>query len=51
MTCYALVILLALGLRFYLQRENARRAREEGFENVAGAAGIVTVGKVPQTQR
>jgi hypothetical protein len=41
MICYALVIVLALTLRFYLQWLNKRRAQEEGFEGDAGAAGAV----------
>ena len=46
--CYALAILVALGLRLYLQRANARRAREEGFVGSAGAAGAVAGGKVAE---
>lgn len=41
MVCYALVIVLAAGLRTYLGWENARRARVEGFVGSAGAAGAV----------
>ncbi|KAK5996161.1 putative transporter [Cladobotryum mycophilum] len=47
MICYALVIVLALVLRLYLQWLNAKRAREEGFEGNAGAAGAMGNGKVP----
>lgn len=46
MVCYALVIILALTLRFYLQWMNRRRTREEGFEGNAGAAGAVVDGKM-----
>ncbi|KAK3328182.1 MFS general substrate transporter [Cercophora scortea] len=41
MVCYALVVVIAMGLRFYLRRLNARRAREEGFVGSAGDAGAV----------
>ncbi|CAI7624499.1 unnamed protein product [Penicillium palitans] len=41
MICYALAVLLALVLRFYLQWTNARRTRLEGFEGSAGNAGAV----------
>ncbi|KAJ6083337.1 hypothetical protein N7467_007472 [Penicillium canescens] len=41
MICYALAVLLALCLRFYLQWMNARRTRLEGFEGSAGNAGAV----------
>lgn len=41
MTCYALSVLLAAGLRTYLGWENKRRAAREGFEGSAGAAGAV----------
>ncbi|KAJ5102812.1 hypothetical protein N7532_003341 [Penicillium argentinense] len=51
MICYALTVLLALGLRFYLQWKNARRAREEGFEGSAGNAGAVGGGKVLDNDR
>lgn len=47
MICYALVILLAIALRLYLQWTNARRTREEGFEGNAGTAGAMADGKVP----
>ncbi|PNY26873.1 Uncharacterized protein TCAP_03200, partial [Tolypocladium capitatum] len=47
MICYALVILLVVVLRLYLQWTNARRTREEGFEGNAGAAGAMADGKVP----
>ncbi|KAH8891533.1 MFS general substrate transporter [Thozetella sp. PMI_491] len=46
MICYALAVGLALGLRFYLQWMNARRAREEGFVGSAGASGAVGGGKM-----
>ncbi|KAJ5370176.1 uncharacterized protein N7496_006268 [Penicillium cataractarum] len=46
MICYALAVLLALCLRFYLQWMNARRVRVEGFEGSAGNAGAVGGGKV-----
>ncbi|CAG8070142.1 unnamed protein product [Penicillium nalgiovense] len=39
--CYALTVILALVLRFYLQRANARRVRLEGFEGSAGNTGAV----------
>ncbi|TDZ35519.1 putative transporter [Colletotrichum spinosum] len=48
MICYSLVVVLALGLRFYLQWLNAKRTREEGFEGSAGGAGAVGGGKVMQ---
>lgn len=41
MICYALTVILALALRFYLQWTNARRVRLEGFEGSAGNAGAV----------
>lgn len=41
MTCYALAVVLAAGLRTYLGWENKRRAAKEGFEGSAGAAGAV----------
>lgn len=46
MICYALAIVLALCLRFYLQWMNRKRALEEGFEGSAGNAGAVGGGKV-----
>ncbi|KAJ5950678.1 Major facilitator superfamily domain general substrate transporter [Penicillium vulpinum] len=46
MICYALAVVLALALRFYLQWFNARRVRLEGFEGSAGNAGAVGGGKV-----
>lgn len=46
MICYALVIVLALALRFYLQWLNKKRAAEEGFVGSAGASGAVADGKV-----
>jgi MFS family permease len=46
MICYALAVIFALALRFYLQWTNARRTREEGFEGSAGNAGAVGDGKV-----
>lgn len=48
MICYSLVVVLALGLRFYLQWFNAKRTREEGFEGSASSAGAVANGKVPE---
>ncbi|KAJ0158223.1 putative transporter [Colletotrichum tanaceti] len=48
MICYALVVVLALGLRFYLQWMNAKRTQEEGYEGSAGGAGAVGGGKVMQ---
>ncbi|KAG5926565.1 hypothetical protein E4U42_003160 [Claviceps africana] len=39
MICYALAVVLALVLRFYLQWVNAGRVRQEGFQGSAGAAG------------
>ncbi|KAK8022644.1 hypothetical protein PG993_013411 [Apiospora rasikravindrae] len=41
MVCYALVVCLSLGLRFYLQWMNARRQREEGIVAGVGASGVV----------
>ncbi|KAI0893131.1 putative allantoate permease [Annulohypoxylon nitens] len=46
MICYALVVCLAMTLRFYLQFVNTRRQREEGIEGSAGASGAVGGGKV-----
>ncbi|KAF3771126.1 MFS general substrate transporter [Cryphonectria parasitica EP155] len=46
MICYSLAVALALGLRVYLARVNARRTRDEGFEGSAGASGAVGGGKV-----
>ncbi|KAJ9143849.1 MFS general substrate transporter [Pleurostoma richardsiae] len=46
MICYALAVLLAVLLRTYLQFENRRRSRREGFEGSAGASGAVGGGKV-----
>ena len=46
MICYALVIVLAVVLRFYLQWQNTRRTREEGIAGSAGAAGAVGDGKI-----
>ncbi|KZL77630.1 allantoate permease [Colletotrichum tofieldiae] len=48
MICYSLVVVLALGLRFYLQWKNVERTREEGYEGSAGGAGAVGGGKVMQ---
>lgn len=41
MICYALVVLMALGLRVYLTFENKRRDRVEGAVNGDGGAGDV----------
>ncbi|TLD16898.1 uncharacterized protein PgNI_01426 [Pyricularia grisea] len=41
MLCYAVVVCLALTLRFYLNAANKRRAAEEGFEGDSGVAGAV----------
>lgn len=46
MVSYALAIGLAVGLRVYLASTNRKRARDEGFEGSAGAAGAVGGGKV-----
>lgn len=46
LVCYSLAVGLALALRAYLARVNARRTREEGFEGSAGASGAVAGGKV-----
>ncbi|KAG7108120.1 putative transporter like protein [Verticillium longisporum] len=46
MICYSLVVVLALTLRTYLQWQNKKRAREEGFEGSAGGSGVVAGGKV-----
>lgn len=46
MICYALAVVLALGLRTYLSWMNARRTRQEGFEGSAGSAGAVGGGKI-----
>ncbi|ORY60977.1 major facilitator superfamily domain-containing protein [Pseudomassariella vexata] len=46
MICYALVICLALVLRFYLQFMNTRRVKEEGVDGSAGTSGAVGGGKV-----
>ncbi|KAG5984062.1 hypothetical protein E4U55_006197 [Claviceps digitariae] len=45
MICYALVMVLAVVLRFYLQWVNDKRARREGFQGSAGAAGAVAEAK------
>ncbi|KAG6154439.1 hypothetical protein E4U11_006464 [Claviceps purpurea] len=50
MICYALAIILAVALRFHLQWVNAERARREGFEGSAGAAGLVAEGKTATQQ-
>ncbi|KAG6240308.1 hypothetical protein E4U25_008134 [Claviceps purpurea] len=50
MICYALAIILAVALRFHLQWVNAERARREGFEGSAGAAGAVAEGKTATQQ-
>lgn len=41
MVCYALVVCLSLGLRFYLQWMNGRRESEEGIYAGVGASGVV----------
>ncbi|KAJ6014994.1 hypothetical protein N7540_009585 [Penicillium herquei] len=46
MICYALTIVFALALRFYLQWLNEKRVQEEGFQGSAGNAGAVGGGKV-----
>ncbi|KAF7557729.1 hypothetical protein G7Z17_g415 [Cylindrodendrum hubeiense] len=46
MICYALVAVLAMTLRVYLQWMNQKRAREEGFEGSASSSGAVSGGKV-----
>ncbi|KAF5006948.1 hypothetical protein FDECE_6706 [Fusarium decemcellulare] len=48
MVCYALVVVLVLSLRFYLQWFNAKRSKEEGFEGSARSAGAVANGKIPE---
>jgi MFS family permease len=48
MSCYSLVVVLAVSLRFYLQWLNAKRTREEGFEGSASSAGALSSGKVPE---
>lgn len=50
MVCYALVITLALALRFYLQWTNTRRTKDEGFEGSAGTSGAVAQGKISDAQ-
>ncbi|KAL1589413.1 hypothetical protein WHR41_01900 [Cladosporium halotolerans] len=49
MICYALMVVLALTLRFYLQWFNAKRSREEGIEGSARLGGMVPDGKLPET--
>ncbi|EFX04995.1 allantoate permease [Grosmannia clavigera kw1407] len=44
LVCYCLAMLTAVCLRGYLQWENARRTRREGFVGSSGTAGIVGVG-------
>ncbi|KAK7429821.1 hypothetical protein QQZ08_003666 [Neonectria magnoliae] len=44
--CYALVAMLAMTLRVYLQWMNHRRANTEGFEGSASSSGAVGGGKV-----
>ncbi|KAF1966831.1 MFS general substrate transporter [Bimuria novae-zelandiae CBS 107.79] len=46
MICYALVIVFALTLRFYLQWTNKKQESLEGFEGSAGASGAVADGKI-----
>ncbi|KAJ5802308.1 uncharacterized protein N7503_004758, partial [Penicillium pulvis] len=46
MICYALTIVLALCLRFYLKWMNDKRVRLEGFQGSAGNAGAVGGGKL-----
>jgi MFS family permease len=48
MSCYSLVVVLALSLRFYLRWVNAKRTREEGCEGSASSAGALSSGKVPE---
>lgn len=45
MICYALAIVLVLGLRLYLQMVNQRRQRDEGIVGSAGASGLVGDGE------
>ena len=45
MICYSLTVLLAVGLRIYLQSMNSRRVCQEGFEGSAGNAGAICGGK------
>lgn len=49
MICYALMVVLALTLRFYLQWFDAKRAREEGIEGSPRLGGMVPDGKLPET--
>ncbi|CAI6340625.1 unnamed protein product [Periconia digitata] len=51
MICYALVVVLALALRVYLQFVNSKRAREEGIVGSSGAAGAVGAAKVVDDAR
>lgn len=46
MICYALVVVLSLSLRVYLQLLNKKRERDEGIVGSSGAAGAVAGGKV-----
>ncbi|KAH7145588.1 major facilitator superfamily transporter [Dactylonectria estremocensis] len=46
MICYALVAVLAMTLRVYLQWMNDKRAKDEGFEGSASSSGAVGGGKV-----
>lgn len=46
MICYALVAVLAMTLRVYLQWMNKKRAGAEGFEGSASSSGAVGGGKV-----
>lgn len=46
MICYVLVIVLATGLRIYLQWMNQRRTKTEGIAGSAGASGVVAEGKM-----
>ncbi|KAF2634263.1 MFS general substrate transporter [Massarina eburnea CBS 473.64] len=46
MICYALVVVLSMTLRVYLQSMNKKRERDEGIVGSSGAAGAVGGGKV-----
>jgi MFS family permease len=46
MICYALVVVLAIALRVYLQFLNKKRERDEGIVGSAGASGAVGGGKI-----
>ena len=49
MICYALVVVLAMGLRVYLQLLNRKREGDEGIVGSSGSSGVVGGGKAVDT--